>query len=239
MTPGEGYRLLNAFQATFQQVKYRHRVSTQGDLVAIHLYEDLYGLAKSRKLRKRIDSREWGVNIQNTRQAIAARRGDGTFGEIVPKSSTVLEAGFRAARGPLATVEIGVEVKILAKAMIKQIDRVGSDFRGQIEHFRRGGGNPICVGIVGINHAEQYTSYEGSRSYTTDGRKEKHPFQEADAARNRLQFATAPNFDFFLFLHFKATNVPPYPFGWADEARTGADYAALLIRLSREYDKRF
>jgi hypothetical protein len=32
-----------------------------------------------------------------------------------------------AARGPIATVEIGVEVKILAKPMIKQIDRVIND----------------------------------------------------------------------------------------------------------------
>jgi hypothetical protein len=68
---------------------------------------------------------------------------------------------FVVARGRVATVEIGVEAKILAKAMIKQIDRVINDLVGQVGHFKRGLGNPICVGIVGINQAEVCTSYEG------------------------------------------------------------------------------
>ncbi len=176
-------RLLESFERTF-----RGSVSPsgldQGDLVAIHLYEDLLGLGKSTKLKERIEAKEWVVNIQNTRRGIAARRGDGTFGEKVPGSQAVDEAGFDVARGPLATVEIGIEVKILAKSMIKQIDRVGSDLRGQVEHFRRGGGSPISVGIVGINHAERYTSYEGAREYPTDGKREKHPFQEAPMRNN-------------------------------------------------------
>jgi hypothetical protein len=28
--------------------------------------------------------------------------------------------------------------------------------------------NPICVGLVGINYAESYTSYEGERPWPTD-----------------------------------------------------------------------
>lgn len=211
----------------------------QGDYVAIHLYEDLYNLKKSSKLHQRVDSKEWAINIQNTRQGIAARRGDGTFGETVPGSPAVEEPGFVVARGPLATVEIGIEVKILAKSMIKQIDRVGSDLRGQVDHFRRGGGNPISVGIVGINHAERYTSYEGDREYPTDGKKEKHPAQEAENALARLEREAVPSFDYFLFLHFKATNVEPYPFEWADASAIRADYAAILTRISREYDRRF
>lgn len=231
-------KLLDAFRRTFEGSRYRHRKSTQGDIVAVHLYDDLHDLGKSAKLRERIDSRGWVVNIQNTRRGIAARRGDGTFGEKVPGSGVEEEAGFVVARGPLATVEIGIEVKVLAKAMVKQIDRVGSDLRGQVEHFRRGGGDPISVGIVGINHAEIYTSYEGDREYPTDGRKEKHPSQEAPTALARLQHDAAPSFDFFLYLHFKATNVDPYPFQWVDAQATSADYAAILTRISREYDRR-
>ena len=62
-------------------------------------------------------------------------------------------------RGPIATVEIGVEVKVLAKAMIKQIDRVKNDLRHQVTEFKLGGGSPICIAVVGINQAESMTSY--------------------------------------------------------------------------------
>ena len=76
--------------------------------MAIHLYEDLHNLGKSKKLKKRIDSREWVVDIQNTPRGIAARRGDGTFGEKVPVSPSVAERGFVVARGSLATRVIGI-----------------------------------------------------------------------------------------------------------------------------------
>lgn len=233
------YRLLDTFEKTFLGVKYRHRASTQGDVVAIQLYEDLCALGRSAKLRARSDSQECVVNIQNTQQGIRARRGDGTFGERIPGMSSVREPGFSVARGPLATIEIGIEVKVLFKAMIKQIDRVMSDLRGQVQHFRRGGGNPISVGIMGINHASQCTSYEGDRAFPTDGRLYKHPVQEAVAAEQRLLRDAAPHFDEFLILRFRASDVEPYPFEWVDTRETPADYGAILTRISREYDRRF
>ena len=49
----------------------------------------------------------------------------------------------------------------------------------------------------------------------------------------------AGQFDEFLILKFKATNVDPYPFTWLDYNRTCLEYAALLTRVSREYDRRF
>lgn len=101
------------------------------------------------------------LNVQNRRRGIDARRGDGTFGEIIPGEMPIVDAGYVVARGPIATVEIGAEVKILAKAMIKQIDRVTSDLRHQVTHFQRGGAKPICVGIVGVNHASRCVSWEG------------------------------------------------------------------------------
>src|SRR5688572_31334212 len=60
----------------------------------------------------------------------------------------------------------------LAKAMIKQIDRVIGDLQRQILMFRKRGGNPICIGFVGINWSDAYTSYEGRRRFPT--RSEEH-----------------------------------------------------------------
>lgn len=118
------YRLLQAFERTFQGVRYLHRDSSLGDNIAMHLYEDLYALGRSPKLCRRIDARERVPNARNLRVGITARRGDGTFGEIIPHVKAITDPGFVVARGHIATVEIGSEVKILAKAMVKQIDRV-------------------------------------------------------------------------------------------------------------------
>ncbi|MGH9687166.1 MAG: hypothetical protein ACRD5K_08760 [Candidatus Acidiferrales bacterium] len=171
---------------------------------------------------------------------MAARRGDGTFGEIIPGEHPVRDSGFVVGRGQIATVEIGAEVKILAKAMIKQIDRVINDLRNQVVQFKRGGGNPICVGIVGINHASQYTSYERDREYRTTGKGgAPHPAQEAATAEGRLRDQAAPGFDEFLVLRFRATNEAPFPFEWVDYNGTRLDYAALLARVSRDYEQRF
>lgn len=239
MSAGPGFRLLNQFEQTFQGKMYRHRASNLGDLIAVHLYEDLLDLGMSSKLVEGIHTQKLVVNVANIRRGVKARRGDGTFGVKIPGSEAVSESGFKVGRGPLATIEIGVETKILTKAMIKQIDRVCSDLRGQVDHFRRGGGNPISVGIVGVNHAPQYTSFEGDREFPTPGRKYKHPSQEAQDAIGRLQQHAEPAYDFFLLLHFDATNVAPYPFKWVDRAGTSSDYAAMLTRISREFDHRF
>jgi hypothetical protein len=98
----------------------------------------------------------------------------------VPQVDPIKDKGFVVCRGPLATIEIGIEVKILFKAMIKQIDRVISDLRGQVAHFKSRGGSPLCVEIVGINRAPYCTSYEGERAFKTDGSRYKHPIDEAD-----------------------------------------------------------
>ncbi|HEV8523012.1 MAG TPA: hypothetical protein VGQ71_00820, partial [Terriglobales bacterium] len=163
----------------------------------------------------------------------------GTFGELVPAGSAVLVAGYRVKRGPVATIEIGAEVKILAKAMIKQIDRVVGDLVRQAEEFRKRGGNPICVGFVGVNFADHYTSFEGARVFPTDGKRYKHPIQEAEETVARLQQRAAPAFDEFLTLKFSATNEEPYPFAWLEQRNTVMEYSALLTRISREYDRRF
>jgi hypothetical protein len=220
-------------------VLYRHRRSTLGDSVAWRLPEDLYTLGLSPRLNSLISSGERVLNLQNTLRGVKSRRGDATFGEIVPHSQTITVPGFVVHRGEIATVEIGTEVKILAKAMIKQIDRVIGDLTRQIEQFRRSGGNPICIGIAGVNYAERYTSYERDRSYPTDGQEYKHPLQEAaDAERHSISRA-APSFDEFIVLRFRALNEPPFPFEWFDEHHTILDYGAALTRIARKYETRF
>ena len=233
------YRLLEEFRGLFDGKKYIHRDSSLGDWVAHHIYEDLFVLGKSKLLSQRIARREHVLNVQNKRQGIQARRGDGTFGELIPGIVAIVDPGFAVARGPIANVEIGVEVKILAKAMIKQISRVKNDLKDQVAQFNRGAGTPICIGIVGVNYASYCIGYEADRVFRTDGTKHKHPIQEAARVEARLLSETAPKFDEFLFLRYSATNDPPYPFDWVNYLSTFKDYGAALTRISRTYDTRF
>jgi hypothetical protein len=233
------YKLLGAFGGLFQGTKYEHRKSNLGDYVASFLYEDLLDLARSPKLVERVRAGRAAVNTANVTVGKHARRGDGTFGEVVPGVPVAAVTGFDVPRGRIASVEVGAETKILAKAMIKQIDRVINDLRGQVEQFKRSNPRAICVGLVGVNWAEQYLSFEGDREFPTDGRKYKHPIQEAEDAEGRLNRLARPAFDEFLLLRFKASNQPPYPFEWVDGPETAVEYAAALVRISREYESRF
>lgn len=233
-------RLLTEFKKLFEGTKYEHRKSNLGDFVAMHLYEDLVAIKTSDRYILSVECMSRVLNVQNKRKGIEARRGDGTFGELILGEEPQLDPGYKVARGPVATIEIGVEVKILAKAMIKQIDRVQNDLANQVKNFthRAGLNKPICVGIVGVNYADVMTSYEGDRSYRTDGSKYKHPIQEAEQARRRLS-EVARLYDEFLIFKFKARNEPPYPFEWVNEKDTRQEYTAALQRISNEYQRRF
>lgn len=235
------YRLITEFRRLFEGKIYKHRNSSQGDFVAMHLYEDLISIDRSPKLiDAAINRKDRVLNVQNKRHGIAARRGDGTFGEIIPGEAPITDRGYLVARGPIATVEIGIEVKVLGKAMIKQIDRVVNDLRNQVVQFKRGGGSPICVAVVGVNHAESTVGYEGDRPFPTTGKQGfLHPVQEAPEAERRLKAEAAPAFDEFLLLRFRATNVAPYPFEWVNYNETRLDYAAALSRISSRYQQRF
>ena len=235
------YRLLDQFKNTFEGQKYKHRLSTLGDAIAIEFFEDLVTLngATSSDLKERIAQRSSVLNRANRTRGRVARRGDGTFGRRVPSAEAVTEDGFEVGRGQIATVEIGAEVKILAKAMLKQIDRVISDLGKQVEHFRRGGPNAISVGIVGINFAETYRSFEGERVFVTDGRRYAHPIDEAAKAEQRLIAEAGPRFDELVILQFRATNLEPFPFEWVDAEGTEHDYSAALVRVSDAYSERF
>lgn len=230
--------LLETFRALFDAIQYMHRKSNLGDLVALSFYEDLVGLDKSPTLKSRVATHDRVINLKNVAVGKSARRGDGTLGELVPAATAIVEQGFSVARGPTANIEIGAETKILAKAMIKQIDRVIGDLQRQVEMFRRQG-RPICVGLVGVNYSDRYTSFEGTRAFPTDGKRYKHPVQEAQEAEGRLRAHAAPAFDEFLVLRFRATNQPPFPFEWVNRPTLDLEYGALLTRVAREYDQRF
>lgn len=233
------YLLLHRFRQLFDGVEYHHRDSSLGDSVAWYFFEDLYALRRSPQFNARVSAGERVLNLRNTLRGVRARRGDATFGEIVPGSEPVAAAGFMIPRGEIATAEIAIEVKILAKAMIKQIDRVIGDLTRQVQQFGTAGGSPISIGIVAINYADRYTSYEGERQWPTDGRKHRHPIQEATEAESRLLARAAPAFDEFLVLRFRVRNEPPFAFEWVDEARSGLDYGAVLTRVLRKYESRF
>jgi len=234
------YRLLTEFRGLFEGKKYEHRRSNLGDFVAMHLYEDLVSVNKSQKYVISVTDMSRVLNVQNKRKGVDARRGDGTFGELIVGEEPQVDPGYKVARGPVATVEVGIEVKILAKAMIKQIDRVKRDLAHQVQNFKRkaGSSNPICVAVVGINFADVTTSYEGDRSYRTDGGKYKHPIQEAEQASKRLT-SVAEKYDEFVILRYRAKNEPPYSFEWVNHKDTSLEYGAALIRISNEYQMRF
>lgn len=209
----------------------------------MHLYEDLMQInrGKTSKYAVSVTNMTSVLNSANRRKGVEARRGDGTFGELIPGEKAQKDPGYDVARGPIATVEIGVEVKILQKAMIKQIDRVQNDLRHQVMEFKvkAGSRNPICVGIVGVNYAPYAVGYELDRSYRTTGLSGyNHPIQEAEKARTRLM-QVANQYDEFIVLQYRATNDAPYAFQWVNEPETRQLYAAALVRISNEYQQRF
>jgi hypothetical protein len=233
------YLLLERFRALFEGTTYLHRDSSLGDSVARLLPEDLVELGRSPTLIRRVEEGIGVLNTQNKRRGIVARRGDGSFGEIVPGTEPIFDQNRRIARGAVANIEIGAEVKILAKAMIKQIGRVKTDLTDQVAHFKKGGDTPITVAIVGVNYADNYCSFEGSRPWPTDGRTYKHPVQEAAEAERRVMHEIGPLYDEMLILRFKATNLAPFPFEWLNERASQLDYGAILARISRRYEDRF
>lgn len=234
------FRLLDAFRGLFSGQAYHHRNSTLGDFVAMHLFEDLRGFDLSPKFTARVDAASVVLNVENRQQGIRARRGDGTLGQLVPGATAIADPSFVVRRGPVAQLQVGAEVKILQKAMIKQIDRVISDLAGQAATFRQRSPNAICVAVVGVNRADYSVGYEGEQRPTrTDGKKHKHPIAEAAEAEKRLRDRAAPHYDEFVVLRYAATNDPPFPFAWHNGQGAQLDYGAALQRVANLYEARF
>jgi hypothetical protein len=239
MSTPQDFALLRQFEATFRNGPYIHRNSQLGNRIADCLYEDLYAIGLSTKFNDGVDARTHVLNPKGISPGIRARRGDGSFGDLIPGAPARVVPGFVVARGPTANVEVGAEVKILAKAMIKQIDRVVGDLRRQSDQFHEKSKTALTVGLVGINFADHYVSYEGERQYPTDGTSGNlHPNQEAARAERELLHADDAYTE-LIQLGFRATNEPPFEFRWNDLARTQNDYASRLVRILRRYDSTF
>lgn len=165
------YRLLDRFRNTFEGQKYNHRRSTLGDAIAVELFEDLVALngATPSDLKERIAQRSSVLNRANRTRGRVARRGDGTFGRRVPSAEAVTEDGFEVGRGQIATVEIGVEVKILAKAMLKQIDRVISDLGKRSSTFDAEGATLLALALSASTSPKRIDHSKGNESLLLTG----------------------------------------------------------------------
>ena len=143
-------------------------------------------------------------------------------------------AGRLMSEGVIAEPHVGCEVKIVAKAQQKQIDRVLNDLRGFGVRMRSLHPRCVNVAVVGVNHESKYVSYEGKRRY-------RHPLGPNEALETVDRIREIENdFDEVLVLSFKATNQSPsFPFEWMDGARTRRDYGAILTRIGSLYDERF
>jgi hypothetical protein len=228
-------KLLEAFRRTFHGQVYLHRVSTVGDLVASYLFEDLLDLGRSSKYIARVRDHTIVVNSGNKIKGKAGRRGDGTLGELVPGAEAMLVEGYDVRRGPVATLEIGTETKILATKMTAQIDRVITDLKNQAAVFEAASPRSIKVGVVAINFADSYRGREGTRFFDA----KRPPAKEAPEIIRRINEHLRSTYDELLIIQFKATNKPPYPFEWVDEKETSLEYNSILLRVSAEYDRRF
>jgi hypothetical protein len=229
------YELLSAFERVFNGQVYRHRVSTTGDTIAGYLYEDLLTLRQSPKLLRRVQGGEVAVNTGNQIKGKKGRRGDGTFGRVVPGSSVTITRDFAVPRGLVAHLEIGTEVKIGATKLIAQVDRVINDLSNQAQIFGTHNRNAIKVGIVGVNYANQYMGWEGERPFLA----KKPPSREAGEFANRIERNVEPQYDELLILRFSATNIDPYEFEWLNKLQTEQLYGSALVRISAEYERRF
>jgi hypothetical protein len=241
------FRLIEKFKNTFHGRVYNHRVSTLGDDIALELYEDILELDRSLLLSRRIAAQTHVVNTSNRTFGKRSRRGDGTFGELVPTETPIVVPGYRVARGPTATLEIGAECKIISVAQGRQVDRVISDLNDQLNSFRTSGRNAVSFAVVGVNRAPAYRSIEGAKlspeqwriTRTTGKGSTKHPAQEADKTIAELRSRVAARFDEFLIFEFVATNEEPFEFAWVDEQNVNRLYAAAITRVAREYKQRF
>jgi hypothetical protein len=227
--------LLAQFRRTFEGQPYLHRRSNTGDKIAECLYDDLAVLNRSPKLTARVLSGQVVVNTRNRVTGRVGRRGDGTFGERVPTIDPFRAPGQAVGRGAVADVEIGTEVKLLATKMVAQVDRVMTDLENQAEVFRSLNSRGIRVAIVGVNHADSYTGYEGKRVHPA----RFAPSRESAEIIRRLEQRVRSRFDELIVLRFRATNSAPFGFEWVNETETRDLYASALVRLSAEYEARF
>lgn len=206
--------------------------------MAAHLYEDLYERGYSPKLKERVDAAACVLNVAGATRGVKARRGDGTFGAVVPNVHPLREQEFHVLRGPVALTQISVEVKIIATARLAQVGRVINDLEGSAKALKEKSRAAVTVAITGVNYSERYTGFEGERKYPID-RAADRARRESEQTCARLEQAVRPAFDELILFMFKATNRPPFPFSWLRASNTEEEYGSALVRIARLYDERF
>lgn len=227
------FRLLDQFATTFRKGPYKHRSPSLGNKIGRELFEDLVTHKVSRLLTDRARSREEILTMTGEIYGRKRVRRNDSFSGRPPAGELDIRAvaGRLMCEGVIAEPHIGCEVKIVAKAQQKQIDRVLNDLRGFGVRMRSLHVRCINVAVVGVNHEAKYVSYEGKRRY-------RHPLRlnEALETVDRIREIEA-DFDEVLVLSFRATNESPsFPFEWVDEAKTRRDYGAILTRIGSLYD---
>lgn len=228
------FALLDAFRQTFSGRVYRHRDSTLGNRIARQLFEDLLTHRVAHRYIDHVESKIGVVNRGGGIHGKVIRRNDSVFGR--PPAGVAVgppPQGFQVPEAPIAEPRIGCEVKILAKAQQKQIDRVINDLAGFGRKMKSLSEKCVRIAIVGVNHEPEYVGYEGQRPFR--GRLRS---REAEIVTVKLGGATE-EYDEFLILPFRATNVDPFPFDWLSSERVNLDYGAALTRVGERYDERF
>lgn len=233
MTNGK-FRLLEAFRRSFAGNVYRHRDPTIGNRIARELFEDLYNHKVSVRFSGEIDGKIGAVNRGGTVHGRLIRRNDSFFG-LVPAGVEVSSptTGSSVPEGLVAEPRIGCEVKILAKAQLKQIDRVVSDLHNFVGRMKRINERCINIAAVGINHEQEYVGYEGRRRF-----RGRLTAQEPTKVAAKLE-ELRNEYDELLVLSFRASNQSPYPFSWVNDVRVDLDYGAVLRRVGVLYQERF
>lgn len=167
MTQSTTFRLLTRFEATFRQGPYKHRSANLGNRIGRELFEDLFTHAVSARLADRMRSQSEIVTVSSEIYGRKRVRRNDSFSGRPPAGELDIRTptGCDVSEGVIAEPRIGCEVKILAKAQQKQIDRVINDLRGFGSRMRSLHARCINVAVVGVNHESEYVSYEGERQY--------------------------------------------------------------------------
>lgn len=250
-----GYRVLDVFANLFHGRIYNPRSSTQNNAICQAFFEDVYSLGRSKTFVLRCDQGTHVVNARSEVHGISVRHGDGTFGERVPSAEPKRISRFAVPEGALSTLEIAIEVKVLSVALRKNQGNRLAELSHQLDAFKRAARvdnqRPlITIALVFLNAAERFAAIEGHQSSLkggpparitiADGITRKSPAQEAATTeaffvREMQQIG----YRYPLILKYRATNEPPYPFAWADQARTVADYSNVLTNVCLDYENLF
>jgi hypothetical protein len=231
--------LLREFEGTFRGHPYIHRRANTGDKLAALFYEDLFEHSLQAHPKgsyvRRIQKKESVINTPNRVTGRRSRRADGTLGARVPVDNAEQIEGRHVARAPIATLQVGIEFKIMATKMTAQMDRVATDLRNQANELKQLNANAIRVAIVGVNHASAYEGYEGTRVF----RAKRAPAAEAAAVIEFIVAGVESHFDELIVLRFAATNIAPFPFDWIDLNATRRLYSAANLRVGDLFQQRF